>query len=95
MKTIVWANEVNKESIPQVGGKGANLGEMLNVDLPIPQAFIVTAEAFDHFITTVGIKDEILKILEERRWKEMKIPDPTLLPRLVRKKQSDARISSE
>ena len=43
----------------------------------------------------ITMKDEILKILEERRWKEMKIPDPTLLPRLVRKKQSDARISSE
>ena len=65
MKTIVWADEVNKESIPQVGGKGANLGEMLGVDLPIPQAFIVTADAFEHFITTVDIKDEILKILSD------------------------------
>jgi pyruvate,water dikinase len=65
MKTIVWANEVNKESIPQVGGKGANLGEMLGAKLPIPQAFIVTADAFDHFITTVDIKDEIIKILSE------------------------------
>ncbi|UCE37605.1 MAG: phosphoenolpyruvate synthase [Thermoplasmata archaeon] len=65
MKTIVWANEVDKKSIPQVGGKGANLGEMLNVDLPIPQAFIVTADAFEHFITTVGIKDEIINILSK------------------------------
>jgi pyruvate,water dikinase len=65
MKTIVWANEVNKTSIPQVGGKGANLGEMLAVDFPIPQAFIVTAEAFDHFVTTVGIKDEIMGILSD------------------------------
>ncbi len=65
MKTILWANEVDKKSIPQVGGKGANLGEMLKADLPIPQAFIVTADAFEHFITTVGIKDDILKILSE------------------------------
>lgn len=65
MKTIVWANEVNKSSIPQVGGKGANLGEMLAVNLPVPQAFIVTAEAFDHFVTTVGIKDEIIRILSD------------------------------
>ena len=64
MKTIVWAQEVNKESIPQVGGKGANLGEMLSVNFPVPQAFIVTADAFEHFVTTVGIKDEIFKILE-------------------------------
>jgi pyruvate,water dikinase len=65
MKTIVWANEVNKGSIPQVGGKGANLGEMLAVNFPIPQAFIVTADAFEHFVTTVGIKDDILRILME------------------------------
>jgi acetyl-CoA decarbonylase/synthase complex subunit alpha len=33
----------------------------------------------------ITMKDEILKILEERGWKEMVIPDPTLLPRLIRK----------
>ena len=34
----------------------------------------------------VTMKDEILKILEEKKWKECTIPDPTLLPRLIRKK---------
>jgi len=33
------------------------------------------------------MKDEIIKILEEKGWKEMVIPDPTLLPRLIRKKK--------
>ncbi|MDG6222460.1 MAG: CO dehydrogenase/acetyl-CoA synthase complex subunit alpha [Candidatus Bathyarchaeota archaeon] len=32
------------------------------------------------------MKDEILKILEEKDWKETKIPDPTLLERMVRKR---------
>jgi len=32
------------------------------------------------------MKDEILKILEEKGWQEKPIPDPTLLPRLIRKK---------
>jgi acetyl-CoA decarbonylase/synthase complex subunit alpha len=31
------------------------------------------------------MKDEIIKILEEKGWKETVIPDPTLLPRMVRK----------
>jgi len=35
----------------------------------------------------VTVKDEILKILEEKKWKERIIPDPTLLPRLIRKKK--------
>ena len=32
------------------------------------------------------MKDEILKILEEKDWKETIIPDPTLLERMVRKR---------
>jgi len=35
----------------------------------------------------VTMKDEILKILEEKKWQECTIPDPTLLPRLIRKKK--------
>ncbi|MGC8939537.1 MAG: CO dehydrogenase/acetyl-CoA synthase complex subunit alpha [Candidatus Bathyarchaeia archaeon] len=35
----------------------------------------------------VTMKDEIIKILEEKNWKEKAIPDPTLLPRLIRKKK--------
>jgi hypothetical protein len=31
------------------------------------------------------MKDEFIKILEAKNWKETVIPDPTLLPRMVRK----------
>jgi acetyl-CoA decarbonylase/synthase complex subunit alpha len=34
----------------------------------------------------ITMKDEILRILEEKGWKETRIPDPTLLPRLIRKR---------
>ena len=37
----------------------------------------------------ITMKREILKLLEEKGWKEMRIPDPTLLPRLVRKKRGE------
>jgi len=35
----------------------------------------------------VTMKGEIQKILEEKGWEERSIPDPTLLPRLIRKKE--------
>jgi len=35
----------------------------------------------------VTMKDEIVKILEEKGWKETVIPDPTLLPRMIRKRK--------
>ncbi|MEM2875734.1 MAG: CO dehydrogenase/acetyl-CoA synthase complex subunit alpha, partial [Candidatus Bathyarchaeia archaeon] len=34
----------------------------------------------------ITMRDEILRFLEEREWKESIIPDPTLLPRLIRKR---------
>ncbi len=49
-KAIVWFNEVTKEDIPTVGGKGANLGEMTNADIPVPPGFIVTAGAYFDFL---------------------------------------------
>jgi acetyl-CoA decarbonylase/synthase complex subunit alpha len=49
-------------------------------------------EDIHRFVRTVAdipvtMKDEIVKILEEKGWKETIIPDPTLLPRLIRKKK--------
>lgn len=35
----------------------------------------------------VTMKDEIMKILEAKEWKETVIPDPTLLPRMIRKRK--------
>ena len=35
----------------------------------------------------ITMKDEILKVLDEKGWKEGTIPDPTLLPRLIRKRR--------
>jgi pyruvate,water dikinase len=65
MKTILWAEEVDKTSIPEVGGKGANLGEMIQNEFPIPEAFIVTADAFEHFVTSAGIRDDLMDILSK------------------------------
>jgi acetyl-CoA decarbonylase/synthase complex subunit alpha len=35
----------------------------------------------------VTMKDEIVKILEEKGWEETAIPDPTILPRMIRKRK--------
>ena len=63
-KAIVWFNEVTKEDIPLVGGKGANLGEMTNAKIPVPPGFIVTAKAYYDFIQEAGIGGKIQELLE-------------------------------
>ena len=62
--SVVWLEEVGKEDIAIVGGKGASLGEMLRAELPVPTGFAVTAQAFRRFIDENGINDELFGSLE-------------------------------
>jgi len=63
LEYIAWFKELNKESIPLVGGKGANLGEMYNIPLPIPPGFCVTSYAYKSFLDETGLRNEINEIL--------------------------------
>ena len=58
-KTIVWFNEVTKKDVPLVGGKGANLGEMTNAQIPVPPGFIVTASAYFDFLKKSKLAEKI------------------------------------
>jgi pyruvate, water dikinase len=62
-KFVVWFNEVGKDDIPLVGGKGANLGEMTNTGIPVPPGFIVTSNAYFDFIRKTGIQNKIKTLL--------------------------------
>ncbi len=63
-KAIVWFNEVNKEDVGLVGGKGANLGEMTQAKIPVPPGFIVTASAYFNFLKKAKLMDKIRKLLK-------------------------------
>ncbi|MFA5222181.1 MAG: phosphoenolpyruvate synthase, partial [Methanoregula sp.] len=58
---ILWLEEIRKEDISSVGGKGASLGEMASIGLPVPRAFVVTAQAFRRFLVETKIDQEIFK----------------------------------
>ncbi|MBI3619823.1 phosphoenolpyruvate synthase [Candidatus Roizmanbacteria bacterium] len=62
-KDIVWFEEVDKNDVGLVGGKGANLGEMTNARLPIPYGFIVTARAYFDFIKSAKLQGKIDSLL--------------------------------
>ena len=74
-KIILWFEELTKEDVPLVGGKNANLGEMLRAGIPVPPGFAVTAYAYKLFIEKTGIKDKIYQILKEKAPKGAKPED--------------------
>ncbi|MCX6776594.1 MAG: phosphoenolpyruvate synthase [Candidatus Micrarchaeota archaeon] len=64
MENILWFSQVGKEDVGKVGGKGANLGEMAGVGLPVPNGFCTTSDAYFVFLKANGIDKAIAKITE-------------------------------
>jgi pyruvate,water dikinase len=62
---ILWFEELGKEDVPLVGGKCANLGEMINAGVPVPPGFAITAYTYKRFIEETGIAQKIYDILDE------------------------------
>ena len=56
---LKWFSELNKDSGPVAGGKGSNLGEISHLDVPVPQGFVITAQAYDYFIQEAELKQKI------------------------------------
>ena len=63
-KDILWFKDINKNMIPDVGGKGANLGEMENAGFPVPPGFVITAHAYFRNMTENKLLKK-LKMLKE------------------------------
>jgi len=64
-KNIIWLNDCSSKDYPQVGGKNANLGEMLQIGLRVPPGFAVTTQAFDTFLDKGRVRNEIVRTLSK------------------------------
>ena len=62
---VIWFENLRKTDIPSVGGKNANLGEMINVGIPVPPGFAITAYSYKKFIEKSGISEKIYEIIKE------------------------------
>lgn len=62
-KYIAWFEEVDREDIGKVGGKGANLGEMTQAGFPVPYGFFVTSDAYFSFVERAHLAPRIKDLL--------------------------------
>jgi len=63
MDYVLNFNQLDKSSLPTVGGKNASLGEMIKSGIRVPPGFAVTTDSYLNFITDSGIKDKLYRIL--------------------------------
>jgi len=99
---ILWFEELTKEDTQIVGGKNANLGELMSkARVPVPPGFAVTAAAYRKFLEDTGIADEIyyilrktniddLEQLENASQKIRKLIEETPMPKYIQKAIIDA-----
>jgi pyruvate,water dikinase len=68
-KFILWFEEVGIEDVPEVGGKNASLGEMIqqltSKGVSVPTGFATTAYAYRYFVEKAGLQDKLRKIFSD------------------------------
>src|SRR3989304_842457 len=69
---ILWLEDCGLGKIARVGGKGANLGEMVGAGLAVPPGFVVTKEAYETFVTHSGIWNQILALVAQIDGEDMR-----------------------
>jgi pyruvate,water dikinase len=60
---VVDFKDIDKGDVALVGGKNANLGEMIKAGFPVPPGFAITIHAYDLFLEENKIVDRIYKTL--------------------------------
>tara|TARA_B100000609_G_C17222673_1_gene441573 strand:+ start:12850 stop:15582 length:2733 start_codon:yes stop_codon:yes gene_type:complete len=56
-------DDLDRHTLPWVGGKGANLGEMVQQGFPVPPGFCVTTRAYRIFVESGG--DRLIALFEQ------------------------------
>ena len=75
MEYILNFSDLDKSSLPLVGGKNASLGEMINAGVRVPPGFAVTTDSYLSFIMRAGIKEKISNILSDLNPDDVKTLD--------------------
>lgn len=55
---------IGAADLPRVGGKGANLGELARLGLPVPPGFCLTTAAYDAFLAGAGELEPLWQALD-------------------------------
>jgi len=61
---VRWLSDIHAGDLASVGGKAASLGELSNAGLPVPPAFVVTADTYREFVEATDIHGALLEAVD-------------------------------
>jgi pyruvate, water dikinase len=62
---VVGLEEIGRADLDKAGGKGANLGELIKIGIPVPKGFVVSTKSFDRLIEENHLDKEIGQLTQE------------------------------
>ncbi|MFL5654106.1 MAG: PEP/pyruvate-binding domain-containing protein [Ktedonobacteraceae bacterium] len=65
MELIRTLTAISQQDLNIAGGKGANLGELTRAGFPVPPGFVLLTSAYQHFISTNGLLEEIERLTQQ------------------------------
>lgn len=83
---VARLEDVSRTDVPQVGGKGANLGELLRAGMPVPPGFVVTAHAYLDAMDAGGVRNALRQEVQLGT-----VDDPAILTRTAGRLQALVR----
>lgn len=60
---MVSFEHISRADVGTVGGKGANLGELVRAGFPVPPGFVVTAGAYLQAMDAAGVREKLVDIV--------------------------------
>ncbi|MEW5996513.1 MAG: phosphoenolpyruvate synthase [Candidatus Micrarchaeota archaeon] len=63
MEDVLWFEQLDKGSLREAGGKGANLGEMIKHGFPVPPGFVTTSGAYFKHLDYNNLREKMEGIL--------------------------------
>lgn len=94
-KYILSFAELAKDKIDLVGGKGANLGELVRANFPVPDGFCINVEAYKRLV--INLQEDINKILASIDWEKPTVIEEKSLQirELIMKEEIPGEIAKE
>ncbi|MFZ5816554.1 MAG: PEP/pyruvate-binding domain-containing protein, partial [Bacillota bacterium] len=65
-----WLRDVGRDDVAVAGGKGANLGEMIRLGMPVPTGFVVTAPAYAEQVARWDLLERLAPLVGREAWEE-------------------------
>ncbi len=63
-------SEIGRDDLPLAGGKGANLGAMIGLGLPVPEGFVVTAPTYMEQVADWNLPAVLAPLVGREAWDE-------------------------